>query len=99
MNVNIQSVHFDADKKLLNFINEKIGKLSTFHDAIIGTHVILKLDKSSSTDNKVAEIKLHIPGSDLFAKRQCTTFEEATDTALEALKRQLKKRKEKVKGL
>src|SRR5688500_8810288 len=99
MNVNIQSVHFDADQKLLSFINEKLGKLTTFHDSIIGTNVILKLDKSSSTDNKVAEIRLHIPGKDLFAKRQCTTFEEAADSAVDALKRQLKKRKEKVKGL
>jgi putative sigma-54 modulation protein len=99
MNVNIQSVHFDADQKLLSFISEKIGKLKTFHDAIIGTKVILKLDKSSSTDNKVAEIELHIPGKDLFAKRQCTTFEEAADTAVNALKSQLKKRKEKIKGL
>jgi putative sigma-54 modulation protein len=99
MNVNIQSVHFDADRKLIDFINDKIGKLNHFYDAIIDTNVILKLDRSSSTDNKVAEIKLHIPGNDLFAKRQCTTFEEAADTALEALKRQLKKQKEKVKGI
>ena len=99
MNVNIQSVHFDADRKLIDFINDKIGKLNHFHDSIIDTNVILKLDRSSSTDNKVAEIKLHIAGNDLFAKRQCTTFEEAADTAVEALKRQLKKQKEKVKGL
>src|ERR1051326_844280 len=99
MNVNIQSVHFDADRKLIDFINDKIGKLNHFYDAIIDTNVILKLDRSSSTDNKVAEIKLHIPGNDLFAKRQCTTFEEAADTALEALKRQLKKQKDKVKGI
>ncbi|HEY6162537.1 MAG TPA: ribosome-associated translation inhibitor RaiA, partial [Bacteroidia bacterium] len=93
MNVNIQSVHFDADRKLIDFINDKIGKLNHFHDSIIDTNVILKLDRSSSTDNKVAEIKLHIAGNDLFAKRQCTTFEEAADTAVEALKRQLKKQK------
>ena len=99
MNLKIQSVHFDADNKLLEFINEKIGKLNHFHDAIIGTEVILKLERSSSTDNKVAEIKLHIPGNDLFAKRQCTSFEEATDTALDALKKQLKKHKEKLKGI
>lgn len=99
MNVNIQSLHFDADQKLLSFINDKIEKLNHFHDSITGTHVILKLDKSSSSDNKVAEIKLHIPGNDLFAKRQCTTFEEAADTALDALKKQLKKHKEKIRGL
>ncbi|MEW6470124.1 MAG: ribosome-associated translation inhibitor RaiA [Bacteroidota bacterium] len=99
MKVNIQSLHFDADKKLLNHIEEKVNKLNHFYDAIIGTEVTLKLEKSKSTDNKIAEIKLQIPGNDLFAKRQCTTFEEATDTAVEALKKQIKKRKEKVRGL
>jgi len=99
MNLKIQSVHFDADHKLLEFINEKVEKLTHFNDSIIGTNVILKLEKSSNAENKVAEIKLHVAGTDLFAKRQCATFEEAADTAVEALKGQLKKHKEKIKGL
>jgi putative sigma-54 modulation protein len=99
MTVKIQSVHFDADKKLLSHVEEKVNKLNTFFDAIIGSDVTLKIDKSSSTDNKVAEIRVQIPGNDLFAKRQCRTFEEATDTAVQALKQQIKKHKEKIKGL
>lgn len=99
MKVKIQSLHFDADKKLIDHIEEKVNKLTHFYDAIIGTNVILKLERSKQTDNKIAEIQLHIPGNDLFAKRQCTTFEEAADTAVEALKKQIKKRKEKVRGI
>lgn len=95
MTVKIQSIHFDADKKLLNFIEDKVGKLNTFSNDIIGSEVYLRLDKSSSQENKIAEIKLMVPGNDLFAKRQCKTFEEATDTAVEAIRRQLKKKKEK----
>ncbi|MBP9151084.1 MAG: ribosome-associated translation inhibitor RaiA [Flavobacteriales bacterium] len=95
MKVKIQSIHFDADEKLLNFVEEKVGKLNTFSNAIIDGEVFLRLDKSSSAENKIAEIKLLIPGNDLFAKRQCKTFEEATDQAIEALRRQLKKQKEK----
>ncbi len=96
MKVKIQSIHFDADEKLLNFVEGKVGKLNTFSNAIIDGEVFLRLDKSSSAENKIAEIKLLIPGNDLFAKRQCKTFEEATDQAIEALRRQLKKQKEKL---
>jgi len=95
MKVKIQSVHFTADQKLLDFIDGKINKLATFNSMIIDCEVILRLDKSSSTDNKLVEIKLLVPGPDLFAKRQRKTFEEATDLAVEALRRQLKKLKEK----
>ncbi len=95
MTPKIQSVHFDADKKLIGFINEKVSKLNQFHDGIIGSDVILRVD-NSSTDNKTAEIKLHLKGSQLFAKKQCSTFEEAVDTAVDALRTQIKKHKEKV---
>lgn len=95
MKVKIQSIHFDADVKLLNFIESKVGKLNTYNHSIIDSEVFLRLDKSSSHENKIAEIKLLVPGNDLFAKRQCKTFEEATDLAVEALRRQLKKQKAK----
>ena len=95
MRVKIQSIHFDADKKLLNFIEGKVDKLNTYNNKIIDSEVFLRLDKSSTHENKIAEIKLMVPGNDLFAKRQCKSFEEATDQAVEALRRQLKKKKEK----
>lgn len=96
MTNNIQSVHFDADKKLLEFVNEKIKKLGTYYDGLISSDVILRLDKSSTTDNKLVEIKLHAKGHELFAKKQATSFEEAADLAYEALKTQIKKYKEKM---
>ncbi|MEI6523729.1 MAG: ribosome-associated translation inhibitor RaiA [Bacteroidota bacterium] len=97
MDIKIQSVHFDADKKLIDFIHERIEKLNHFHDGIILCDVILKLDKASVPDNKIAEIKIHISGSDMFAKKQCKSFEESIDTTIDALKKQLLKTKEKVK--
>lgn len=96
MRVKIQSIHFDADTKLLNFVESKVDKLNTFSNTIIDSEVFLRLEKNSAAENKIAEIKLLIPGNELFAKRQCKTFEEATDQAVEALRRQLKKQKEKV---
>lgn len=97
MNIKIHSIHFDADKKLLALINKKIKKLSHFFDAVIGAEVYLKVDKSDTADNKVVEIKVNVPGNDLFVKRQCQTFEEATDECMGALTQQIKKRKEKTR--
>ncbi len=98
MTINIQSVHFDADKKLIGFINEKVGKLNTFYKGIINSDVILRLDKNNKSANKIAEIKMKGKKHEFFAKKQCTSFEEATDLACEALKTQVKKHKEKIKN-
>jgi putative sigma-54 modulation protein len=96
MTINIQSVHFNADRKLLDFINEKVDKLNTFYDGIINSEVVLRLDKSSTSDNKICEIKMLGKGHEFFAKKQCESFEEATDLVCEALKTQIKKHKDKL---
>ena len=95
MKININSVHFKTDKKLDFFITEKLEKLSTFYDGLISGEVILKLDNSDAHNNKIAEIRLNVRGNDLFAKKHSKSFEEAIDAAIEALRRQLKKHKEK----
>lgn len=96
MNVKVQSVRFDADAKLLNYVEQKVGKLSQKADNILGAEVILRLDNSETNENKVAEISLEVPKmTDLFAKKQCKTFEEAVDLAVDALKKQLVKAREK----
>lgn len=98
MATKVHSIHFDADAKLLDFIEVKVGKLDQFFDNIIGSEVYLKVDNDDSKENKVAEIKVMIPGKELFAKKQCKSFEEATDLAVDALKRQIKKHKGKISG-
>ena len=98
MKVKIQSIHFDADKKLLDFIQEKVNKLETFYDKIISGDVVLKIDKGDDAENKMVEIRLFIPGNDLFVKKQCRSFEEAVDMGMEALRKQITKHKEKVRG-
>jgi putative sigma-54 modulation protein len=95
MTTNIQSVHFDADKKLIDFAHDKMNKLKTFHDGLINGEVIMRLDKSSNSENKVAEIKILAKGQELFSKKQSASFEESIDLACEALKSQIKKHKEK----
>jgi putative sigma-54 modulation protein len=98
MNVKINSVHFKADKKLEAFINDKLEKLHTFFEGVIGSEVILKTENTETPDNKIAEVRLFIKGYDLFAKKEAPTFEAAIDLASEALRKQLVKHKEKVRG-
>ncbi len=93
MTTKIQSVHFDADKKLLEFVEKRVEKLTRFHSGIIHSDVILKHENASDTANKIAEIKLHTNHGDLFAKKQEKSFEAAIDGALDALKRQIEKSK------
>ena len=95
MKINIQSLHFDADKKLLEFIETKVKKLHARFEDIVSCEVILKLDKSNPAENKVSEIKIHIKGVDIFAKKNSNSFEEATELSLDAIKHQLDKYKEK----
>ena len=96
MDLKINSVHFTADKKLTDFIEEKVKKLEMMYDNIISSEIYLKIDKNSSDENKIAEVKLLLPGRELFAKKQCKSFEEAADLAVQALKKQVEKRKSKV---
>jgi putative sigma-54 modulation protein len=98
MKVNINSVHFKTDKKLDSFITEKVEKLSELYDGIIGSEVTLRVNNGEDHDNKIAEIRLLVPGNDLFAKKQSKSFEEATDIAVDALRKQLSKHKEKQRG-
>ena len=97
MDIKIHSIRFDADVKLLDFIKGRLEKLGLFYSDIISAEVFLRLDRSQDLENKVTEIKLRIPGLELFAKKQTRTFEESTDLAIEALRRQLRKHKTKLK--
>ncbi|MGL5959316.1 MAG: ribosome hibernation-promoting factor, HPF/YfiA family [Bacteroidales bacterium] len=96
MNIKIQSLKFDADQKLLTFVEEKVGKLDKFYDAIVGADVVLCLENVSDEKNKVAKVRLEVPGYDLFAENRSKTFEAAIDMSIDMLKRQIDKHKERV---
>jgi putative sigma-54 modulation protein len=97
MNIKIHSIHFDADQKLVGFIEGRLQKLLLFYEDIINAEVYLRLMDVEDKDNKVTEVRLEIPGKSVFAKKQSKTFEESTDNTLEALRRQLQKQKGKLK--
>jgi len=97
MKVIVQSVNFNADKGLIDFVEKKVANLEKYYDKIVDSEVFLKVLQTSEKENKTVDIKINIPGNDIVVKKQCKTFEEGTMVAVDSLKRKLSKEKEKVR--
>ena len=96
MNVNIQTVHFNADSKLIEYVKRKLEKLNLFSDRIIQVNVFLKLDNVvHAVKDKIAEIRVHIPRHNFFVKSTSKSFEESFDDALDSLVTQIKRNKDR----
>ena len=98
MKVNVQSVNFNIDKNLVDFIGKKVNSLDKYYDKIVDADVFLKVQQTSDKENKSVDIKLNIPGNDLVVKKQSKTFEEGVTLVTDSLKRQLTKTKEKLRN-
>lgn len=98
MNISTTSIHFDADEKLLSYIEKKTSKLDQFFDRIIDTHIYLKLENSGQVRDKIVEMKLMVPGDTLIATEVSKTFEASTDAAVDNMKRQLNRYKERLQA-
>ena len=98
MKVNVHAVNFNIDKKLVDFIDERMTKLEKYYDKVVSSDAFLKVENISEKENKIVELKVLVPGDDFIVKKQSKTFEEATDLAIESLERLLLKRNEKLKA-
>ena len=97
MTVHVQALHFDADKKLVEYITKRLQKLAQYHDRIIKVDVILNLDNVKHTiKDKIAEIRVHVPKADFFVKSTSKSFEVSFEEAFDALVQQIKKKKERL---
>ena len=97
MKVSVHAVNFTVDRKLVDFIQDRMDKLEKYYDKIVSSDVFLKVEKTSDKENKIVEVKIHVPGDDFMVKKQCKTFEEAVEMTAESLERLLVKRKEKIR--
>lgn len=97
MKVNVHAVNFNVDRKLVDFVQEKMDKLEKYYDKVVSSDVFLKVESTSEKENKIVEIKIHVPGDDFMVKKTSKTFEAAVDMATESLERLLVKRKEKIR--
>ena len=98
MKVSVQSVNFNISGELVEFIEKKINNLEKFHDHILGAEVYLKVQSTSEKDNKTVEVKMNLPGNDIVAKKQSRTFEDGVSQAADSIRKQLLKRKEKLRA-
>ena len=97
MKVNVQAVNLNVDKKLIDFIQEKMDKLEKYYDKIVSSEVFLKVENTSNKENKTVEIKMNVPGDDFVVKKTTKSFEEGVDLSVDSLERVLLKRKEKLR--
>lgn len=98
MTVHTAAPQFKADRKLLEYIESKLGKLSHVFDRIIDCSVTLKLENSGQVRDKIAEVKLQVPGGVIVASETQRTFEAAVDVLSDKLRRQLKRYKSRQRG-
>ena len=98
MKINMNAVHFNADQKLVEYIEKKTAKLDQFFDRIIDAHVFLKLENSGQVRDKIVELTLQVPGDTLIATEVSKTFEASTDAVVDNMKRQLNRHKEKIQA-
>ena len=97
MKVFVQSVNFNADRELIDFIEKKVNGLEKYYDKIVDSEVFLKVQQTSEKKNKLVEVKINVPGNEIVVKKQSKTFEEGAMLAVDSLKRQLTKKKEKIR--
>ena len=98
MKVNLQAVNFNVDRKLVDFVQEKLDKLEKYYDKIVSAEVFLKLENTSDKENKTVEIKINVPGDEFVVKKTAKSFEEGVDLSVDSLERVILKRKEKVRA-
>jgi putative sigma-54 modulation protein len=98
MKVNVHAVNFNVDRKLIGFVQARLDKLEKYYDKVVCSDVFFKLDNTNEKTNKIAEIKINVPGDEFIVKKQCKTFEEAVELAADSMERLLVKRKQKVRA-
>lgn len=94
MEIKIKSLKFDADQKLVAFVEKKVSKLEKFYEGVETVDVILSL--LQEPDNKNAKIQIHVPGQDLVIEKNAKTFEDAITECADAMKEKLTRYKEKL---
>ena len=98
MKVNLQSVNFTVDQKLVHFAQGKLDKLEHHFNKIICADVYLKVFKTKGKENKITEILLSVPGDEFMIKKTAKSFEAGIDECIGSLDRQLRRRKEKLRA-
>jgi len=98
MKVSVHAVNFTVDRKLVGYVQERLDKLDKYYDRVVNSDVFFKLDNTSEKQNKIAEIKVSVPGDEFIVKKQCKSFEEAVELAAHSMERLLMKRKQKIRA-
>lgn len=91
----VQTIHFDASKQLLEFVEKKVAKLEKLCEDATSLEVAMKLIKPETAMNKEVSLRLSAAGGEMFSSKVCDTFEDALLESIDALKAQIEKKREK----
>ena len=69
MKVDVHAVNFTVDRKLVDFVQERMAKLEKYYDKVVSSDVYLKVEKTSDKENKIVEMKIIVPGDDFLVKK------------------------------
>lgn len=97
MKVNVHAVNLNVDRKLIGYVQDRLNRLEKYYDRVVNSDVYFKLDNTNEKQNKIAEIKIVVPGDEFIVKKQCKSFEEAVELAADSMERLLMKRKQKIR--
>jgi len=93
MEIRVQSIKFNADQKLLDFVEKKFSRIEKFYDAITGVDVALSL--LPDQENKNVKVIVSVPGSNIVVEKNAKSCKDAIVDCPDNLKKKLVKEKEK----
>lgn len=96
MEIEIQFVDLKHSEITESQTREKLGKLQNKYSWITTASVFFKSEPHEGEKNHVCEIRLGVPGPQLFASEHDTSFEKALNGVYHQLESQLEKHKAKM---
>lgn len=96
MQLQIESPHIEAGKKITNLIRSKFEHLGKRYDRINRCDVVLRKGKNDKQKYFFIEAKMEVPRKILFANDKAETFEMALDKVINDLEHQLERHKEEI---
>ncbi len=95
MDKTIEPVNFNASQDLINHVGEIFDKLTKYNDRIVKADIYLKSLRETPTGDKSVEVRIFLPGKDVFVDQAAESFISAAQQAFDRLKVILTKEKEK----
>lgn len=93
MDINVKSLKFDADEKLVAFVEKKVARIEKFTAGVVQK---VEVSLENLKEGKKAKLQVHFLSEEHVVERTADTFENAISAACDAMKERLTRAKEKL---